>query len=52
MNIVGPRTLRHQLTAGVQATPHKTWLVFEERPTADAAPAVRQYTYAEFERQV
>src|SRR3712207_714347 len=52
MNIVGPRTLRHELTARVQAAPNKTWLLFEERPTADAAPSVRQSTYAEFERQV
>ena len=38
MNIVGPRTLRHELRARVQATPHKTWLVFEERPSSNAEP--------------
>ncbi len=52
MNVVGPRTLGQVLAARARATPDKTWLLFEERPNADAAPVVRQLTYADFEQQV
>jgi carnitine-CoA ligase len=47
MNIVGPRTLRRQLTAMARERPAKTWLTFEDRQGS-----IEQLSYAQFERRV
>src|SRR3954469_14578203 len=46
LNVVGPRTLRHELAAKVQRHPNKTWLIFEDREGA-----VSRVSYGEFERR-
>ncbi|MBA2448348.1 MAG: AMP-binding protein [Chloroflexi bacterium] len=47
MNIVGPRTILHELRARVQTAPTKPWLIFEDRDGD-----VQQWSLAEFERLV
>ena len=44
---VGPRTIIRELAAKAEATPDKTWLLFEDR-----AGNVVQFSYAEFQRRV
>src|SRR5688572_21113915 len=46
LNVVGPRTVRHELEAKVQRHPNKTWLLYE---STDGS--VTQLTYGGFERR-
>ena len=46
LNVVGPRTLRHELEAKVQRHPNKTWLLYE-----GADGSIAQVTYADFARR-
>jgi len=47
LNIVGPRTISRELAARVEATPNKTWLLYEDREGS-----LFQLTYADFQRRV
>lgn len=46
LNVVGPRTLRHELAAKVQRHPNKTWMIFEGRDGS-----VSHVSYGDFERR-
>jgi crotonobetaine/carnitine-CoA ligase len=46
LNVVGPRTLRHELQAKVERHPNQTWLLYE---AADGT--LTQLTYGEFARR-
>ena len=46
LNIVGPRTLRHELEAKVERHPNRSWLIFEARDGS-----VQHVTYGEFARR-
>ena len=46
LNIVGPRTLRHELEAKAERHPNKAWLIFEARDGA-----TQHVTYGDFARR-
>jgi crotonobetaine/carnitine-CoA ligase len=46
LNVVGPRTLRHELEAKVERHPNKSWLIFEARDGS-----IQHVTYGDFARR-